>query len=72
MHFKDTHREKAPSNEAQVLTKSMSMNFWVVGTLNLVFVRGSYNEIKFSKKKSSWKNSVLFVRSILYSLFYLS
>ena len=72
MHFKDTNREKAPSNEAQALTKSMSMNFWVVGTLNLVFVRGSYNEIKFSKKKSSWKNSVLFVRSILYSLFYLS
>ena len=47
MHFKDTHREKAPSNEAQALMESMSMDIWVVGTLNLAFVRGSYNEIKF-------------------------
>ena len=59
MHFKDTHREKAPSNEAQALMKSMSMDIWVVGTLNLVFVRvfvrGSYNEIKFSKKRTLGK-----------------
>ena len=59
MHFKDTHREKAPSNEAQALMKSMSMYIWVVGTLNLVFVRvfvrGSYNEIKFSKKRTLGK-----------------
>ena len=50
MLFKDTHREKAPSNKTQAFTKSMSMDIWVVGTLNLVFVRGSYNSIKFSKK----------------------
>ena len=55
MHFKDTHREKAPSNEAQALMKSMSMDIWVVRTLNLVFVRGSYNEIKFSKKRTLGK-----------------
>ena len=28
--FKDTHREKAPSNKTPALTKSMSI--WVVGT----------------------------------------
>ena len=28
----------------------MNMDIWVVGTLNLVFIRGSYNSIKFSKK----------------------
>ena len=55
MHFKDTHREKAPSNEAQALMKSMSMDIWVVGTLNLAFVRGSYNEIKFKKKRTLGK-----------------
>ena len=41
MLFKDTHGEKAPSNKTQAFTKSMSMDIWVVGTLNLVFVRGS-------------------------------
>ena len=30
----------------------MSMDIWVVGTLNLVLIRGSYNEIKFSKKNN--------------------
>ena len=49
-NLKDTHREKAPSDETQALTKSMSIGIWVVGTLNLVFIRGSYNKIKFSKK----------------------
>ena len=47
---KDTHREKAPSNKAQAFAKSMNMYIWVVGKLNLIFVRGSYNEIRFSKK----------------------
>ena len=65
--------EKTISNKTQALTKSKNMDIWVAGTLNLVFIRGSYNEIKSSKKlRSSWKNSVLFVRSILYFLFYLS
>ena len=30
--MKDTHKEKTPSNKAPVLTKSMDMNIWVVGT----------------------------------------
>ena len=34
------------------------MDIWVVGTLNLVFIRGFYNE----KTWKTWKNSVLFVR----------
>ena len=32
--FRDTHREKAPSNKTPGLTKSMNMDIWVVGTLN--------------------------------------
>ena len=48
--IKDTHREKAPSNETPGLTKSMNMNIWVVGTSNQLFRRSSYSETKFSKK----------------------
>ena len=46
LDIKDTHREKAPSNK----TLTFEFNICVVGTLNLVFIRGSYNEIKFPKK----------------------
>ena len=48
--FKDTHREKAPSNKTPALTKSMDMGIWVVGISNQLFMRGSYNETKFSRK----------------------
>ena len=74
MLFKDTHGEKAPSNKTQASTKSMSMDIWVVGTLNLVFVRGSYNSIKFSKKikefleKRHSFRKVNFVLPILFAL----
>ena len=37
--FKDTDKEKAPSNKTPALSKSMNMNIWVVGTLNQLFVR---------------------------------
>ena len=47
-YLKDTHREKNPSNKTQARTKIVNMDIWVVGTLNLVFIRGFYNEIKFS------------------------
>ena len=40
-NVKDTHREKAPSNETPALTKSMNMDIWVVGTLNQLLIRGS-------------------------------
>ena len=33
-------------------TKNLDMDVWVVRTLNQQFIRGSYTEIKFSKKKS--------------------
>ena len=48
--LKDTNREKAPSNETQALTGSMNMDILVVGTLNQLFVRGSYTEVKLWKK----------------------
>ena len=48
--IKDTHREKEPSNETPVLTESMNMATWVVGTSNQLFKTGSYNETKFPKK----------------------
>ena len=41
--FKNTHREKVPSNKTPALTKSMSMDIWVVE----IFIRGSYTETKF-------------------------
>ena len=67
---KDTHREKAPSNKTPVLSESMNMNIWVVGTLNQLFIKGSYAETKFSKKWSRyWQSCILCDRSILYSPF---
>ena len=39
--IKDTHREKAPSNEILALAKSTDMGIWVVGTTNQLFIRGS-------------------------------
>ena len=47
--LKDTHKEKTPLNKTYSLTKSMNMEIWLVGTLNQLFIRGSYNEIKFWK-----------------------
>ena len=44
-YFKDTHREKASSNKIPALTKTI--NIWVVGTSNQLFIRGSYTETKF-------------------------
>ena len=47
--FKDTDRENAPSNKAQVLAKSINVDISVVVTLNQFFVRGSYYTKKTSK-----------------------
>ena len=41
VRFKDTHREKVPSNKTPALTKSTNMGIWVVGTWNQGFIRGS-------------------------------
>ena len=40
-NFKDTHREKAPSNKTPTLSKIMNIIIWVVGTSNQLIVRGS-------------------------------
>ena len=39
--LKDTHREKAPSNKTQAVTKSMNMGIWVVDTSNQLCITGS-------------------------------
>ena len=39
--FKDTQREKEPSNNTLVLTKSTNMGIWVGGTWHQPFIRGS-------------------------------
>ena len=37
--FKDTHREKSPSNESPTLTENMNLDIWLVNTSNQLFVR---------------------------------
>ena len=39
--IKDTHREKALSNNTPALTKSMNMGIWIFGISNQLFIRGS-------------------------------
>ena len=51
--IKDIQRGNIPSNKTQTLTKSTSMDIWLIGTLNQLFIRGFYTQIKFSKKQSS-------------------
>ena len=48
--IKVTHRECTPSNKTKVLLKSMNMYMWGIGTVNPLFVRGSYTLIKIFKK----------------------
>ena len=38
---KNTHKGNVPSNETLALTKSANMGFWVVGTLNQLFISSS-------------------------------
>ena len=38
---KDTHKEKAASNETRALTKNRNMGNLVIGTSNQLFIRGS-------------------------------
>ena len=45
--MKDIHKENALTNKTQVLT---NMGIWVTSTLNQLFTRGSYTEVKFSKQ----------------------
>ena len=59
--FMDTHREKWPSNETLVLTKSTNMGIWVIGWYNksTLYKRFlNWNKI-FKKQSSYWQNSIL-------------
>ena len=37
--FRDTHMEKAPSNETPSLTKSTNIGIWVVSTTNQLVIK---------------------------------
>ena len=39
--FRDTHREKEPSNKTTALTKSKNMGIWVVGTSKSTLYKSS-------------------------------
>ena len=41
---------KTPSNKSLAPLKSMNMDSWEIDTSNLQFLKGSQNEMKFSKK----------------------
>ena len=69
--FKNTHTENTPSKNTQVLPESINLDNWVIGTLNQLLIRGSYNQTKFSKNETvGGKN--LYDRPISYSPFNLS
>ena len=50
--IKDTRRESPPLNKTQALTESINIDILVIGTLNQLLIRGSYNKITFGKKSS--------------------
>ena len=58
--IKDTHRKNTYSNKTWVLTESMNMVIWVVCTLNQLFIRHCYTQIKFSKKKKQVSGKIPF------------
>ena len=47
----------------------MNMYIWGIGTVNQLLVKGSYTQIKFSKKRSQWQKSILCDWSILSRFF---
>ena len=49
--FKDTGKKSTSSNKTKELTKSTNMRIWEIDRLNRPFIRGSYTENKFSKKR---------------------
>ena len=59
--FKDTHREKAPSNKTPTLSKSMNMGIELVGTSNELFIRGIKLKQNFRKNKVVTGKTPLFV-----------
>lgn len=49
--LKDTHKAKTPSNKTEMYTKSMTVYIWAIVILNQLFIRESYTQIRFSKKR---------------------
>ena len=45
--IKDTLSENTSSNKTQALPKGMNVDIWVTGTLNQLFTRGSYTQMKY-------------------------
>ena len=43
--LRDTHKENTTSKKTEALKKSMYMYIQVIGTLNQLFIRGSYTQI---------------------------
>ena len=39
--LKNTHKEHASSNKTKTLIKSITMDVWVIGALDLLFLRSS-------------------------------
>ena len=39
--YKDTHREKEPSNKTPALRKKTNMGVWALGILNQLCIRGT-------------------------------
>ena len=65
--LKDTHRENAPSNTTETPTKSVNLYIWAIGTLNQLFIRGSYTQIKFKKNEVISGKSALSVISSFFT-----
>ena len=61
-YIKDTHRENTPSNKTRALTKSMNRYVWVIGTINQLFIRCSYNTQIFKENKVVSGKSPFFVK----------
>ena len=51
--FKFQLKENTTSNKTKALTKRINKHIWEIGTLNQIFIRGSYTDIKFTKTENS-------------------
>ena len=61
------YRESTTSNITQALRKSINMDIRLTGTLNQLFIRNSYSQMKLSEYSSKRKNSVACLYDIIMS-----
>lgn len=64
--LRDTHKDNTTSKKTEALKKSMYMYIQVIGTLNQLFIRGSYTHI--IKKK---KNEVVSDKNPFFAISYI-